>query len=247
MVEIKKLDHKILDLCVSYRQSNSAIQRSKEYLQKPKTTDMNPRLIYLPKFLDLERAEQTLAKLTFDSPWQQEEIWMFGRLVKQPRLTAWYGLGLSAKSRYTKAITATSWTAELLAIKNEVELVLQTNFNSCLVNLYRDGNDRMGLHRDNEACLGQDPIIASLSLGASRRFILRGNPSDDSPTVSNQKRSIVKGKYSQKITFDLHSGDLLVMGKGVQRDWYHEVPASKKVSTPRINLTFRLLADRQRS
>ena len=204
---------------------------------------MNPNLIYLPNFLSSRQADEVFKNLAGESDWQQEEIWMFGRLVKQPRLTAWYGLGMSAKSRYTQAIAAAPWTKRLLSIKRDVEEVSQTHFNSCLVNLYRNGTDRMGLHSDNEACLGPDPIIGSISLGASRRFILRRKPAEMSTRSPSGMQNRDDISYRKKITFDLNSGDLLVMGRGVQKQWKHEVPATKKVSAPRINLTFRYLID----
>lgn len=155
-------------------------------------------------------------------PFQQKSIIVFGKTHPQPRLTAWFGPCAYTYSHLT-------WEPQelperLLEVKSAVEEYCECEFPTMLANLYRDGNDKVGWHSDDEPLFGSDPIIASLSFGAARDFILRR-----------------KDDHSVKEKFKLTHGSLLVMPKGTQTAWEHCLPKRKRVSEPRINFTFRPL------
>ena len=151
--------------------------------------------------------------------WEQHEITLFGRTVLTPRLTAWMG---DAAYHYSGIVNQPiSWPSPLAAICERLEREVGVAFNSCLANLYRDGSDSMGFHSDDEPELGPEPTIASISLGARRRFVLRHRRSGD------------------RWSWDLGAGDLLVMRDESQRDYSHAVPKTARPIGPRMNLTFR--------
>lgn len=153
--------------------------------------------------------------------WAHDEIVMFGKRIITNRKVAWFGdkdYQYSYSSTIKKAIP---WTPELLSIKNSIELKTGEKFNSCFMNLYHNGNDGMGWHQDNEKELGENPIIASLSLGATRKFSF--------------KHIVTK----QKVDMMLAAGSLVLMKGEIQNKWLHSLPKTTKVKTPRINLTFR--------
>lgn len=156
--------------------------------------------------------------------WRQELIKMYGKVHPVPRKTAWYGDGFN----YTYSgivCNPEPWTKELLDIKRVIEHFLPgERFNSVLLNLYRDGSDKVGWHSDDEPELGLNPIIASVSLGATRRFDLKHK------TVPDQKFQV-----------ELTSGSLVVMCGTLQHHWLHQIPVQKRVEQPRINLTFRTI------
>lgn len=179
----------------------------------------NSQLLYISDFLTPQQADTAFSNLRKELDWQQEAIQMFGRKVLQPRLQAWHG-----DKSYTYSglsLTPEPWSPELLHIKQRCEAASRCQFNSVLANLYRDGQDSMGWHQDNEPELGVNPAIASLSLGESRRFILRHI------------------ETRQKYEIELSHGSLLVMAGETQRYWQHSVPKTGKPKTERINLTFR--------
>ncbi|HNC76938.1 MAG TPA: alpha-ketoglutarate-dependent dioxygenase AlkB, partial [Pseudomonadales bacterium] len=158
-------------------------------------------------------------------PWRQDEITLFGKRHRLPRLQAWYG-DPGASYRYSGLLLQpTPWQPLLNEIRRQVETLTGLRFNSALANLYRDGNDAMGWHSDDEAELGVDPAIASVSFGASRRFLLRHRRRKDPP----------------RIEILLTDGSLLLMAGPLQTHWHHALPRSRGVSEPRINLTFRLI------
>jgi alkylated DNA repair dioxygenase AlkB len=168
-----------------------------------------------------ERLFQALAQTIF---WSQETITLFGKQHLVPRLVAWYG---DRGKVYTySGITHQphAWTDTLLAIKARVEAVSQTSFNSVLLNLYRNGQDSMGWHSDDEPELGPNPTIASVSLGGTRRFQLRHRYRKELRTV-----------------IDLTDGSLLLMKGPTQHFWQHQIPKTRQVVEPRINLTFRTI------
>jgi alkylated DNA repair dioxygenase AlkB len=156
--------------------------------------------------------------------WQQEPIWMFGRQVLQPRLTALYGDPKVPYGYSGIAMEAKPFTEELTQIKNHLQSFTQQEFTHVLCNYYRDGQDSMGWHRDNEPVLGRNPTIASLTFGATRSFQLRPY-----------------GKKEPKVSLELSHGSLLLMGGESQHFWEHQLPKTKRVLAPRINLTFRKL------
>lgn len=176
------------------------------------------------QFYDLKEADSLMENLRHTINWRQEPIWMFGKQVMQPRLTALYGDSGKPYAYSGIQMEPTGWKSPLIAIRKAVEEHLEATFTHVLLNLYRDGQDSMGWHRDNEASLGPCPLIASLSFGATRRFHVR-NYQD-----KKEKQSIL-----------LTHGSLLVMAGQSQVYWEHQVPKSSKVREARINLTFRRL------
>jgi len=156
--------------------------------------------------------------------WKQENMKFYGKEVKVPRLTAWYGDELM-KYKYSGIdMKLNPWTADLLKIKQRIENHTSLNFTSVLLNYYRDGNDSVGWHRDNEKVLRVNPVIASLSFGATRKFKFR----------HIQDHKLVR-------SIDLTDGMLILMKGETQHYWEHSIPKSSALSKPRINLTFRTL------
>jgi len=175
-------------------------------------------------FLDTPTADSFLESLSVEVQWEQAELIVFGRKVVEPRMSVWY-----ADNRMDYAYSGTSraahaFTPALDRLRREVQDRTGASFNSALVNLYRDGNDRLGWHADNEECNGPEPTIASLSFGAERHFDLRHRASGETRRVT------------------LPHGSLLMMSGALQRHWVHQVPAMKKVGAPRINVTLRLVS-----
>jgi alkylated DNA repair dioxygenase AlkB len=181
-------------------------------------------LAFYPTLLERQESDRLLTELTQTIDWRQDWITIYGRSLPQPRLTAWYGdPGIS----YTYSgitLHPSTWTEALLELKARVEAVSGVGFNSVLLNLYRDGNDSMGWHSDDEPELGQNPVIGSLSLGGTRRFALRH-----------------RQEKSWKYQLELTSGSFLLMQGTTQHYWQHQVPKTKRPVSPRINLTFRVI------
>jgi alkylated DNA repair dioxygenase AlkB len=182
-------------------------------------------LVFLPR-ADLGGDPDTLFDLLrAEIAWREEQITLFGRRYWQPRLLAWYG-DAGASYRYSgKLHEPLPWSPHLLALRDRVEHLADARFNSVLANLYRDHNDSMGLHADDEPELGERPVIASLSLGEERVFRLK----------HRSRRDL------RPLRLALPSGSLLIMRGDTQRYWKHEVPKSRHPCGPRINLTFRLV------
>jgi alkylated DNA repair dioxygenase AlkB len=178
---------------------------------------------YLPELRLTQTAEAVMKQLIDEVPWRGENIIVWGKTYPQPRLTAWYG---DNGANYTYSgihLAPLPWTHILIDIKNRVEEITGTNFNSVLVNYYRDHHDSMGLHSDDEPELGRWPIIASLSLGEERTFILRHKTRRDLKSVRLQ----------------LASGSLLLMKGETQHYWKHGIEKEKRSCGRRVNLTFR--------
>lgn len=154
--------------------------------------------------------------------WSKPEILVYGKKVEIPRFQAWYADD-GVKYQYSGLeMQPTRWDRELLSLKKSAQELTGAGFNSVLANLYRDGNDCVGWHSDDEPELGDDPIIASISFGEERRFVLRHK----------------MNKYKD-IDLLLPNGSLLLMGKGVQMSWKHQLPRTKKPKSTRINLSYR--------
>ncbi|MDR5590887.1 alpha-ketoglutarate-dependent dioxygenase AlkB [Christiangramia sp. SM2212] len=180
-------------------------------------------LEYYPDFLSLSQADKAFNFLMNAEVWRQDKIKMFGKEILQPRLTVLFGeVGKSYKYSGLE-MHPIPFPEELKEIKEKCQSSpLNTEFNVCLANLYRDGSDSMGWHADDEKELGINPIIASISLGAERVFHLK-----------HKKIQTAR----QKIR--LQHGSLLIMKGTTQEFWKHQLPKSKKVDSPRVNLTFR--------
>jgi alkylated DNA repair dioxygenase AlkB len=178
-------------------------------------------LYLIKEFYRLPESDQLFAVLETSLAWQEEVIFIFGKWVKVPRLMCWYG-DPNAYYRYSGLNhQPRPWTTELQSVRARVEQQCQCAFNSVLANFYRDGRDSMGCHADDEKELGLNPVIASLSLGDERLFKLHHK------------------KRKETLDIILGHGDLLVMAGTLQHHWLHSVPKTRKVKTPRINLTFR--------
>ncbi|EJN8557957.1 MULTISPECIES: alpha-ketoglutarate-dependent dioxygenase AlkB family protein [Vibrio] len=176
-------------------------------------------LYYDPHFLNHLEADNYFDQLRKTLPWHQEHITMFGKSVLQPRLQAWHGDAAYTYSGLT--MQPHPWTPELTQLKVRCESVADVTFNSVLANLYRHGQDSMGWHQDNEPELGRNPVIASLNLGETRRFLLRNL------------------HCKTEIEYELSHGSLLIMAGELQHHWKHCVPKTAKTKDERINLTFR--------
>jgi len=181
-------------------------------------------IIYYPNFLNTTYASEVFKTLLKQTAWQQDDIKIFGKIYKQPRLTALYGDEGQSYSYSNITMYPEPMTPLLKEIKSKIELVTQTVFNTVLLNLYRDGNDSNGWHSDNEKELGKNPVIASVSLGAKRSFKLKH-----------------RGDKKLNYKIFLNHGSLLLMQGETQHHWLHELPKSKKITEPRINLTFRVI------
>ncbi len=175
-------------------------------------------------FFDEMASEHFFNKLTKHIGWEKKKIKIYGRSVAMPRLTAWYGdEGLTY--RYSGLTNLPSgWTPDLLAIKRKIEAVSGITFNSVLLNLYRDENDSVGWHSDDEPELGYNPVIGSVSFGQTRRFEWR----------HRQDKTL-------RASVELTSGSYLLMKGLTQRHWSHRVPKERFTCQPRINLTFRTI------
>ncbi len=174
-------------------------------------------------FLTRPQSDAYFAELLDLVEWTQQIIRIRGREVASPRLSAWYGDPDAHYSYSGLSLSPRPWLPVILELKTRVEAVCNSPFNSVLLNLYRDGADSMGWHSDDEPELGERPVIASLSLGATRRFRLR-----------HRRR-----KDLEPVAIDLENGSLLIMEGDTQRCWKHQLPKSKRVAEPRVNLTFR--------
>jgi len=171
----------------------------------------------------IPEADAALAALIAETPWRQDHALMFGRRVALPRLTAWYGDAGAGYSYSGITMRPTPWTSLLAQLKACAEEMAGVDFNSALLNFYRDGRDSVGWHADNEPELGNNPVIASVSLGATRRFEFRRRP----PAGADTRR------------IDLEHGSCLVMAGAVQHHWQHRLPRNARIGAPRVNITFR--------
>ena len=180
-------------------------------------------LIYFPMFFDENEAIYYFNELWNIIDFQQNEIKIFGKTFPTPRLESFHSKENKNYSYSGIKLPSKPFNATLEKLLENVEQATNSKFNCVLINLYRDGSDGNGWHADNEKELGPNPIIASLSFGATRRFDLRNN-------LTTEKYSI-----------NLNSGDLLWMDNRIQNNYKHQIAKTKKVSEPRINLTFRYI------
>lgn len=183
----------------------------------------NGEYIFVPTFFDKKKSDFYFNVLLQEIDWKQEEMNMYGKALKFPRLTAWYGNNDKAYTFSGITLTPNIWTKELLEIKKHIEPRCNVTFNSVLLNLYRDGNDSISWHTDAEKELGKNPIIASVNFGATRKFQLRHIGS------------------KEKIEYELQHGSLFIMQGELQHFWQHQVPKTNNKVGKRINLTFRLI------
>jgi len=183
----------------------------------------NGEYVYLPGFFTKAETTAYFKALKAEVRWRQESMSMYGKQVLFPRLMAWYGDIGRPYSFSGIRLEPLPWTEELLEIRNTIEPVAQTRFNSVLLNRYRNGNDSISWHADAENELGANPVIGSVSFGAVRRFQLRHS------------------RTREKIELELGDGSLLVMRGEMQHFWQHQVPKTSRKVGERINLTFRVI------
>ena len=180
----------------------------------------NAQVKYTPNFFPTAEADIIFQELKQKTPWQEDDIKVFGKIYKQPRLTALYGT--KSYSYASINMHPIPFTATLLKIKDAIEKYSGDQFNVCLLNRYRSGSDSNGWHSDDEKSLGKNPIISSLSFGGTRNFKMRH-----------------KTDSTLKFTIPLEHNSLLEMKGETQHFWQHQIPKTKKDVSERINLTFR--------
>lgn len=191
-----------------------------EYLPKDGSS------VYYGTIWNSQDADSLLEELLTNIAWKNDEAILFGKRIITKRKVAWYG-DLAFEYTYSKTTKrALPWTTALQHIKQKVEQLTGETFNSCLLNLYHDGSEGMAWHSDSESELKKQGAIASVSFGAQRKFAF--------------KHKISK----EKIDIQLEHGSLLVMSGTTQQHWLHRIPPTKKVSQPRVNLTFRTIVKR---
>lgn len=182
--------------------------------------DDHSSVLYQEQYLERAEADQLLAYCTETIAWTQSRIVMFGKRVSIPRLNAWYG---DYPYRYSgTSFDANPLPALLLNLQSRINRDTGWQLNSLLANLYRHGNDNMGWHSDDEKSLGDHPQIASISLGANRKFVLRD-------------RTLKANKHGLQLA---HGSLLLMLGR-CQQNWQHALPKTTRVCSHRVNLTFR--------
>lgn len=180
---------------------------------------------YYGKVLNHDTADSYYDKLLNKIDWQNDEAMIFGKKIITKRKVAWYG-EKPFEYTYSKVTKlALYWTEELLELKTIIEQRTGESFNSCLMNLYHSGDEGMGWHSDGEKELKKNGAIASLSLGAERKFAFRHK------------------QTKEKVQLLLENGSLLVMKGETQNHWLHRLPPTKKINSPRVNLTFRTIVE----
>ncbi len=177
-------------------------------------------------WLPAAEAQSLYLDLLDTVPWSQPELRMGGRSVKIPRLQAWFGDSEALYAYSRQSFQPMPWTPPLQVLREALAQICSTEFNSVLINLYRDGNDSVSWHGDNERELGKQPVVASVSLGATRKFQLKPSKAHSQPRLP-------------MVALDVDHGDLLVMAGQTQQRWLHCIPKTSKPVGARINLTFR--------
>ncbi|MEP0213186.1 MAG: alpha-ketoglutarate-dependent dioxygenase AlkB [Cellulophaga sp.] len=178
---------------------------------------------YYGPILSITKAQEYYNYLLSNIQWENDKAVIFGKTITTKRKVAWYATNPFSYTYSKITKTALPWTKELLELKDLVEKKTGETFNSCLLNLYHTGEEGMAWHSDAEKDLKENGAIGSLSFGAERKF------------------SFKHKENKQKIDINLDRGSLLVMTGNTQKNWLHRLPPTKKVSTPRINLTFRTI------
>ncbi len=201
-----------------FKDNLSPFFANRQHFQLPQA-----EISYWPDFLGeaaISRLRTELAQLA----WQQPEIMIYGRKVAVPRYQVWMG-DAHCHYRYSGvSFSPSEWTPEIQALAQLLNQQLQLDFNCVLLNWYRDGNDSMGWHSDNEPELGENPTIASVSLGQTRRFDLKHR------------------QTNTQLQIELAHGSLLLMAGECQHFWLHQLPKQKQQHAARYNLTFRHIA-----
>ena len=181
---------------------------------------------YFGKIINDSESQRLFAELLESIAWKHDELVIYGKHITTKRKTAWYGDYEHQYSYSNTTKIALAWIKVLIQLRALVEKQSQSTFNSCLLNLYHAGDEGMAWHSDDEKELGDQPIIASLSIGAERKF------------------SFKHKKTKENLSLNLESGSLLIMKGDTQKNWQHSLPKTTKINEPRINLTFRTILDK---
>ncbi|WP_194767721.1 alpha-ketoglutarate-dependent dioxygenase AlkB family protein [Tamlana sp. I1] len=192
-------------------------------IPNPNILPFDGEVNYYGPVMNLEKSQHYFEQLLHDIQWENDKAIIFGKLIVTKRKVAWYG---DKPFDYTYSKTTKSalpWTPELLELKALIEHKTGETFNSCLLNLYHSGAEGMAWHSDGEKDLKKNGAIASLSFGAERKFMFKHK------------------EIKQTVSVILEKGSLLVMKGSTQTNWLHRLPPTKKVISPRINLTFRTI------
>ena len=178
---------------------------------------------YYGKLFSGQEADHYFEVLMNTIEWKNDEAFIMGKHIITKRKVAWYGNEAYSYTYSNRSKLALPWTPELLELKTMAEQQTGHNYNSCLLNLYHNGDEGMAYHSDDEKALAKDSAIASLSFGAERRFLFKHKQSKET------------------VTLFLEHGSLLVMKDETQTNWLHRLPPTKKITRPRVNLTFRTM------
>ncbi len=181
-------------------------------------------LLYVRNFIPASEQQSYFEALRNQTPWRSDSITLFGKKVLQPRLVAWFGPQPYTYSGLT--LPAQPLSPLMDKIKSQIEALTGYRFNCLLANYYRNGRDSMGWHSDDEAMLGKNPVIASVSFGATRRFKFRH-----------------RRDHSRQIDLWLESGSLLLMAGATQHHYHHALPKTARPIGERINLTYRFIVE----
>jgi len=182
---------------------------------------MNCDIKYIENFLNENEIKEYTDWIMENILWTQVQYPKYNTIIKTPRLTTCFGFHDDSYPEYYSKYQIQTIPDMLIKLKNKIELHLGEQFNYVLMSYYRDGNDSISYHSDDERFLGKNPTIASISLGQTRRFLLKHK------------------KTKETLKYNLQSGSLAVMGGNTQTDWMHSIPKTKKQVEPRINITFR--------
>lgn len=207
-------------LSFSFENPQGCIDSSGRVLSMP-----DADVVFYQDIFQKDESDKIFEELIENIKWAQDKIKYYGKEVDLPRLTAWYGNRGTTYTYSHISMHPHAWTSTLLYMKNKIEKIARADFNSVLLNLYRNGKDGVSWHQDNEPELGSNPVIASVSFGETRRFQLKHRFKKDLP----------------KVEVDLTHGSLLIMKGGTQQFWQHQIPKTSKQIHPRINLTFRVI------
>ena len=194
---------------------NSTIDKNKNFLPYDGTVH------YFGQLFPIAQANAYFEALINTIEWKNDEAFIMGKHIITKRKVAWYGDDEYAYTYSRSTKHALPWTKELLELKNIAEECTGSTYNSRLLNLYHDGNEGMAYHSDDEKALGKSTSIASMSFGAERKFLFKHNVSKET------------------IGMFLENGSLLEMKDTTQTNWLHRLPPTKKITTARVNLTFR--------
>ena len=181
------------------------------------------KVIYYPSLLPTEYAWKLFEFLKANINWEQREMRAYGKVMSFPRLIAWFNTKRDNYAFSGISVASQPVPGPIQKLFDSFEVRFGLTFNSVLLNYYRDGNDSISWHTDAEPELGENPTVASISLGATRRFMLR------------------RERDKESISIDLEHGSVLIMREAMMHLWKHQIPKQPKIHEPRINLTFRFM------